>query len=124
MNENMMEQEELLIADEAAEDIPEPAEEITLETAAEYDEMKAALLEARIKLALLLCGAAKEKLEEGSMLAHGFCIAGMEPEDAAQRVMEEYPHLRLISREVPKFAAQGGGSGDGFAAIRNIFARR
>lgn len=91
---------------------------------AENEELKAALAEARLKLALLLCGAAKEKLEEGAQLAAGFCLMGMQPEDAAAKTVAEYPHLKLISREVPTFAAQSAGSGDGFSAIRSIFARR
>lgn len=81
--------------------------------------------ELKIKLALLSGGAAPEKLAEGVKLAAGMLSAeGAEPEDAAAKVLEEYPHIRLAKRSVPKLSAESGGKGDGFAAIRSIFARK
>ena len=77
-----------------------------------------------MKLALLLCGAAKEKLADAAKLALGMVAAGMEPEEAAEQTIKEYPHLKLTAREVPVFAADTSGSSDGFAAIRSIFAKR
>lgn len=92
--------------------------------AEEAEELSAALLEANIKLALLLMGTAKEKLEAASKLAEGLCAAGRSPEEAAQEVITGYPHFRAVQREIPQLAAQSGGSDDGFAAIRSIFAKR
>ena len=92
--------------------------------ASENAELIAALIEARVKLALLLCGVDREKLDEGTKLAVGFVGAGMQPDLAAEKAVLEYPHLRLAHREVPVFAAQSHGSTDGFAAIRSIFGKR
>ncbi|MBQ8171945.1 MAG: hypothetical protein IJZ95_08160 [Oscillospiraceae bacterium] len=105
---------------------PSLAEQIVEATApdVEYKALKEALTEARTKLALLLCGVAKEKLSDGAKIALGLVAAGMEPETAAAKAVEEYPHLKLAVREVPKFAAQASGSGDGFAAIKSIFAKK
>jgi len=102
------------------------AEEQTaaVSTAAENAELMAALIEARVKVALLMNGVTKEKMEEAMRLAMGFVATGMEPEESALRALEEYPHLKLAQREVPVFAAQSHGSTDGFAAIRSIFGRR
>lgn len=86
-------------------------------------ELSAALVEAQTKLALLMNGASCSSLEEGARFALGLVGVGMAPEDAAQRTMEVYPHLRLTKRELPVFSAETKGS-DGFAAIRSIFARR
>lgn len=90
----------------------------------EITELTAALAEAHLKLSLLLCGTAKEKLSEAARLASGLINAGMLPDEAAEKTLLEYPHLRLTTREIPVFAAESKGSGDGFAAIRNIFAKR
>lgn len=98
-----------------------PAEEIAAD---ECGELRAALLEANIRLALLLAGAAKEKLSEAAKLAEGLCAAGAAPEAAAEEIIGGYPHLRAVQREIPQFAAQGGGTDDGFALIRSIFAKR
>lgn len=105
---------------------PSLAEQIVEATApdVEYNALKEALTEARTKLALLLCGVAKEKLSDGAKIALGLVAAGMEPETAAAKAVEEYPHLKLAVREVPKFAAQASGSSDGFAAIKSIFAKK
>ena len=97
-----------------------PVQEITPESS----ELIAALIEARVKLALLLCGADKEKLDEAARIALGLVGTGIEPEEAAAEAVAEYPHLKLASRAVPVFAAQSKGSSDGFAAIKSIFAKR
>lgn len=100
----------------------EPAAEVTEEFAAE--DLRAALLEANVKLSLLLCGAAKERLDEAAKIAYGLCALGKSPAEAAAEVLAGYPHLAAVQRELPRFAAQGGGCNDGFAAIRSIFARK
>lgn len=110
-------------ASEEIQDTPVQQEEFT-PGSAEYEELKKALAEARIKLALLLAGAAKEKLNEGAKLVELLCLSGMEPEEAAEKVVSEYPNLRLVTRQLPKFAAQTSGTSDGFAAIRSIFSKR
>lgn len=108
-------------AEEAAESVN------TAEAAAaaqEAAELKSALLEANIRLALLLAGAAKEKLGEAEKLAEGLCAAGAAPAEAAAEIISCYPHLKAVKRELPQFAAQTGGTDDGFSLIRSIFARR
>ncbi len=88
------------------------------------EELSEKLSDTETRLQLLLAGIAKEKLSEGAELARGICKAGKTPEEAAREIAEAYPHLRSVRREVPKFSASGSGDGDGFAAIRNIFAKR
>lgn len=100
------------------------AKEETVCVTDEAAELRAALLEANIRLALLLAGAAKEKLSEGVKLAQGLCASGMTPEEAVAEIMAGYPHLKAVRREIPQLSAQSGGSDDGFSAIRSIFARR
>lgn len=90
----------------------------------EAQELKAALLEANIRVALLIEGAAREQLSEAARLAEGLCAAGAAPEQAAHEVLEGYPHLKAVKRELPQFSAQSGGSSDGFSMIRSIFARK
>lgn len=90
----------------------------------EAQELKAALLEANIRVALLIEGAAREQLSEAARLAEGLCAAGAAPEQAAHEVLEGYPHLKAVKRELPQFSAQSGGSADGFSIIRSIFARK
>ncbi len=81
--------------------------------------------ELKIRLALLVGGASPEKLDEGVRLALGLASAdGIQPEEAAAEVLSEYPHIKLAKRSVPKLSAESGGKGDGFAAIRSIFARK
>ncbi len=46
------------------------------------------------------------------------------PEKAAETVLREYPHIRLAKRSIPQLSAESRGCGDGFAAIRGIFAKR
>lgn len=121
MNEEMNE----LMEQPAAEET-EQQTEVCDDTAAaaECEALIEALTEARIKLALLMGGISKEKLEEAARIAAVFAATGLSPEDAAAKTAAEYPHLKLVSREIPKFAAQTSGSGDGFSAIRSIFAKR
>ncbi|MGN1423255.1 MAG: hypothetical protein ACI4XA_07760 [Oscillospiraceae bacterium] len=88
------------------------------------EDLRAALLEASVKLALLLCGAARERLDEAAKLAYGLCAAGKTPDEAAEEVMAGYPHLRAVQRDIPQLAAQSGGRNDGFSAIRSIFSRK
>ena len=91
--------------------------------AEELQQLRAEIMELRLKLALLTGGAAPERLCEGVKLAAGIMSAdGTEPDDAAAEV--EYPHLRLVRRSVPQFSAESRGASDGFAAIRSIFARK
>lgn len=101
------------------------ADNDTAATAAdEKAELCAALIEARVKLSLLLCGADKENLDEAAKLSMSMVAAGKEPEDAAQSIVAAYPHLKLAKREIPVFAAESNGTSDGFSAIRSIFAKR
>ena len=93
--------------------------------AEELQQLRAEIMELRLKLALLTGGAAPERLCEGVKLAAGIMSAdGTEPDDAAAEVLREYPHLRLVRRSVPQFSAESRGASDGFAAIRSIFARK
>lgn len=88
------------------------------------EELSEKLSETEIRLHLLLAGIAKEKLSVGVSLVKAMCEAGKTPEEAAQEIAENCPHLRRVRSEVPKFSASGSGDGDGFAAIRSIFAKR
>lgn len=114
-------------AESAAGDITAPVLQEEARDEAERDEaqeLKAALLEANIRVALLIEGAAREQLSEAARLAEGLCAAGAAPEQAAHEVLESYPHLKAVRRELPQFSAQSGGSADGFSMIRSIFARK
>lgn len=114
-------------AESAAGDITAPALQEEARDEAERNEaqeLKAALLEANIRVALLVEGAAREQLSEAARLAEGLCAAGAAPEQAAHEVLEGYPHLKAVKRELPQFSAQSGGSADGFSMIRSIFARK
>lgn len=121
MNEQTMPEVQAELSEE---ELTAAAEELAAEETSEEEELRAALLEANIRLALLLAGAAKEKLDEAAKLVEGLCTAGSSPADAAAEIMGGYPHLRAVQRELPQFAAQTGGSDDGFALIRSIFSRR
>ena len=67
--------------------------------AEELQQLRAEIMELRLKLALLTGGAAPERLCEGVKLAAGIMSAdGTEPDDAAAEVLREYPHLRLDTR--------------------------
>lgn len=105
----------------AVEELPVQEQE---EARDECEELRAALLEANIRLALLMAGTAKEKLSEAAKLAEGLCAAGVEPAAAAEEVINGYPHLRAVQHTLPQFSAAGGGKDDGFALIRSIFARK
>lgn len=94
--------------------------------AAELQQLRAEIMELRLKL-LLLTG--RRRLRRGSArelsIAAGIMSAdGTGPDDAAAEVLREYPHLRLVRRSVPQFSAESRGASDGFAAIRSIFARK
>lgn len=120
-----MDNEEIVQQDIPAEDIAETAE--TENTAQEelLMQLRGEVGLLKIKLALLVGGAAAGKLDEGVKLAEGILAAdGITPEEAAAEVLAEYPHIKLERREVPRISAESGGKGDGFAAIRGIFARR
>lgn len=91
---------------------------------AETEELRAALREAQLKAELLLNGASRECLAQAAELAKLLCEAGSTPAEAARQIIEKYPHVKLAKREIPQFAAQTSGNGDGFAAVRRIFAKR
>ena len=124
MNEEMNEM--LTQETEPVEEVSAPVHEATEEAAAvaECEALIEALMEAKLKLSLLMCGVDKNKLEEGARLAAAFAVAGLTPEEAAEKAVAEYPHLKLNRRELPSFAAQASGNSDGFSAIRSIFAKR
>lgn len=94
------------------------------EQCAQLEELGLKLFEAKTRLALLLSGIAKEKLDEGTALAIGICKSGKTPEEAANEIANAYPHLKTVQRELPRFAVSGAGADDGFSAIRGIFAKR
>lgn len=110
-------------------ELPEEAELIPEEAQPEQDNeitaLRGEVAELKLRLALLTAGASPEKLDEGVRLAAGILAAqGGEPETAAGEVLREYPHIKLTKRAIPKFSAESSGKGDGFAAIRSIFAKR
>lgn len=90
----------------------------------QIEELNVKLFDAKTRLALLLSGIAKEKLEESAALAAMICKSGKTPEEAAEEIVGAYPHLKAVQREIPQFAATGMGSNDGFSAIRGIFSKR
>ena len=87
-------------------------------------ELEAELLKEQVKVKLLICGILPEKLEDGSAMAYGLCLAGKDTDTAAAEIMEAYPHLKAVHRDIPQFSAESTGSGDGFSAIRKIFSAR
>lgn len=91
---------------------------------AQTEALKSELTTAKVQVALLLLGIAKEKLEDGTSLAAGLCGAGRTPEEAAAEIIAAYPHLKAVQRKIPQFSASGSGSDDGFSAIRKIFSGR
>ena len=112
-------------------EMPEPAEDNDEKNAAEkqalldkIDELEAELLKEQVKVKLLICGILPEKLEDGSAMAYGLCLAGKDTDTAASEIMEAYPHLKAIRRDIPQFSSESAGSGDGFSAIRKIFSMR
>lgn len=122
-NENILEEQNAEIpAEEIRQD---QVQEPQAEQPDEILELRCEVTELKIRLALLAGGAAPEKLDEGVKLAAGIMAAQDEDaESAAGEVLLEYPHIKLARRTVPQFSAECSGKGDGFAAIRNIFARR
>ncbi len=91
----------------------------------EIKALRGELMDLKLRLALLSGGASPEKLEEGVKLAAGIMTAeDGAPEKAAETVLREYPHIRLAKRSIPQLSAESRGCGDGFAAIRGIFAKR
>ena len=82
------------------------------------------LSETETKLALLLAGAAKEKLTEAVSLTSMLCKSGKTPEEAASEIIAAYPHLKAIQREIPQFSAGSSGTNDGFSAVRRIFSAK
>lgn len=120
MENNIIEEEQLPVEEIAAEEVQECVEEADNE----LQELQAALNEAKTKLALLMNGAARTKLSESAKITLLLVETGADPEEAAQAVLQEYPHLKRTDREVPSFSASTSGSGDGFSAIRSIFAKR
>ena len=82
------------------------------------------LSETETKLALLLAGAAKEKLAEAVSLTSMLCKSGKTPEEAASEIIAAYPHLKAVQREIPQFSAGSSGTNDGFSAVRRIFSAK
>lgn len=120
----MMDNEDIT-QEEIVQETGENAEPETDTQEEQLNELHAEITELKIRLALLVGGAAPEKLDEGVKLAAGILAADeITPEEAAAEVLSEYPHIRLVKRTVPRISAESGGRGDGFAAIRSIFARK
>lgn len=82
------------------------------------------LSETQTKLALLMEGAAKEKLAEAVSLTSMLCKSGKTPEEAASEIIAAYPHLKAVQREIPQFSAGSSGTSDGFSAVRRIFSAK
>ena len=87
-------------------------------------ELEAELLKEQVKVRLLILGILPEKLEDGAAMAYGLCLAGKDIDTASAEIMEAYPHLKAVRRDLPQFSAESAGSGDGFSAIRKIFSAR
>ena len=87
-------------------------------------ELEAELLKEQVKVKLLILGILPEKLEDGAAMAYGLCLAGKDTDTAAAEIMEAYPHLKAVRRDIPQFSSESAGSGDGFSAIRKIFSAR
>lgn len=83
-----------------------------------------ALSDTEIRLALLMAGAAKEKLAEAFSLTSALCKSGKTPADAAVEIIAAYPHLRAVQRAIPRFSAGSSGTNDGFSAVRRIFSAK
>lgn len=88
------------------------------------DDLEAELLKEQVKVRLLILGILPEKLEDGAAMAYGLCLAGKDIDTAANEIMEAYPHLKAVRRDLPQFSSESAGSGDGFSAIRKIFSAR
>lgn len=119
------------VSAEFSENVPEAAENKDEKDIAEkqelldkISELEAELLKEQVKVKLLICGILPEKLEDGSAMAYGLCLAGKDTDTAASEIMEAYPHLKAVRRDIPQFSSESAGSGDGFSAIRKIFSAR
>lgn len=86
--------------------------------------LEAELLKEQIKVRLLVLGILPEKLEDGAAMAYGLCLAGKTPDNAANEIINAYPHFKAVHQEMPQFSSECAGSGDGFSAIRKIFSSR
>lgn len=106
-------------ADESAADDTEKQELLD-----RINDLEAELLKEQIKVKLLISGILPEKLEDGAAMAYGLCLAGKSPDAAANEIIEAYPHLKAVRRDIPQFSTESAGSGDGFSAIRKIFSAR
>lgn len=91
------------------------------EISEEADELRNSLTAEKIKVALLIAGVTAEKLDEASAMVRGLYGSGKPIEDAVTEVIDAYPHLRAVKREIPQFAVASSGRNDGFSAIRRIF---
>lgn len=87
-------------------------------------DLEAELLKEQIKVKLLILGILPEKLEDGAAMAYGLCLAGKTPDNAANEIINAYPHFKAVRQELPQFSAESAGSGNGFSAIRKIFSSR
>lgn len=96
---------------------PDKIAELSKETIMLRDSLTAE----KIKVALLIAGVAAEKLDEASAMVRGLYGSGKPIEDSVTEVIDAYPHLRAVKREIPQFAAASSGGNDGFSAIRRIF---
>ena len=127
----MLEENAENVPAEFSENVPEPAEDRDEKDNAEkqelldkIDELEAELLTEQVKVKLLIAGILPEKLEDGAAMAYGLCLAGKDTDTAADEIMEAYPHLKAVRRDIPQFSSESAGSGDGFSAIRKIFSAR
>ncbi len=112
------------VTQQSAEEIAQEQVQAEQQENAQLEELNAALTEANVKLALVMGGVAKGRLSQGAGLAMKLIGAGASIEDAVQQVIADCPQLKLTERELPQFSAGSVGKQDGFAAIRNVFARR
>ncbi len=111
--------EEAALPVEIQETVTEPTQAEEYEH--QLEELRTSLTEAQVRAELLMCDVPKARLKEAAQIADRLCAAGMSPQQAAQAVVSEYPHLRTVKRELPKMAMSGSGRCDGFSEIRRIF---
>ena len=130
-NDIMLEENAEDVPAEFSENVPEPAEDKDEKDNAEkqelldkINELEAELLKEQVKVRLLILGILPEKLEDGAAMAYGLCLAGKDIDTAASEIIEAYPHLKAVRRDIPQFSSESAGSGDGFSAIRKIFSAR
>lgn len=94
------------------------------EQCGQIEELNIKLFDAKTRLALLLAGIAKEKLDESAALAAAICKSGKTSDEAAAEIASAYPHLRAVKRDIPQFSVSALGEDDGFSAVRGIFSKR